>query len=228
MTDALKFALITLTDGRGKYLADTIRSAEERVVCRWEHRIMVDDSLDAGYHQMLQDTYGDRFRIIRADHKLGFGGAIRAAWATVRLTNATHIFHLEDDFTFNRFVPLNQMAHTLDAHRELVQLALLRQPWSREEKKAGGVWQTKPDFFRQDHDSDLNTSWLSHRQFFTTNPSLYRRELIDEFDWPRGDQSEGRFGIAVKEAHPDWRFGYWGEGEEWVTHIGAKRIGTGY
>ena len=70
-------------------------------------------------------------------------------------------------------------------------------------------------------------SFLEHDLFFTTNPSLYRRSLLDN-QWPEGPQSEGRFTGWMRDL--GYRFAYLGEGSDppWVHHIGDERAGKDY
>ena len=136
------------------------------------------------------------------------------------------MFHLEDDFTFNRDVHLEALANVLDWNPRVVQLALRRQPLGHE-TAAGGFLHHDPAAYEQLNHGTL--AWIEHRRFFTTNPSLYRRQLLVDHEWPAGDQSEGAFTARLLE-DPETRFGYWGSAGsgEWVHHIGDERKGHGY
>lgn len=155
------------------------------------------------------------------DHELGFAGAIQAGWDGVLETGCEFVFHLESDFTFNRPVMLDAMRGALIANPHLVQMALLRQPWNEQEKAAGGIVAMHPG------DYERAGRWLEHRRNFTTNPSLYPR-WVCERGWPQRSESEGHFGIDLIAGDESLRFAYWGDGSEWVTHIGVARAGTGY
>lgn len=229
-------ALLVMTDGRADCIARTIESATANldptsaISELWIH----DDSTDPAYRAWLRERFWT-FNIIGPPDgagRSGFGGAIRSAWSTLSgRSRADFVFHLEDDFTFRRPVPIRAMAAVLDRQPHLVQLALRRQPWNAEEAAAGGIVEQHPDDYTEclEHWPDGPT-WLEHRRFFTTNPSLYRRSLILDHDWPEGVNSEGRFGIGLLAEHPDWRFGFWGSRDsgEAVEHIGHVRAGVGY
>lgn len=219
--------LLVMTDGRDT-IYETIPSAEAfldgPISSRWIH----DDSGDLANTDKLHRVFPD-WRITSSAGRQGFGAAIRDAWTILRsASSAPYIFHLEDDFLFRRIVPLIPMADVLADHPHLAQLALRRQPWNAEEAAAGGIVEQHPDDW-QDCTDHAGRQWLESSRNFTTNPSLYRRTLL-ELDWPAGADSEGHYTAALRSADPDVRFGYWGSRDsgEWVHHIGNVRKGTGY
>lgn len=220
-------ALLVITDGRTECIQRTVPSALGNLAGPISERWIYDDSGDADHLAWLYQTF-PQFRIIHhLEGRQGFGGAIREAWRTLRFESAAeYIFHLEDDFTFNREVPLEDMMEILDEEPRLAQVALRRQAWNTAEKAAGGVIETNPDAYTQR--SGHFTSFLEHDLFFTTNPSLYRRQLIEHNDWPEGERSEGVFTAQLREARHT--FAYLGERTDppWVHHIGDERTGTGY
>jgi len=169
-----------------------------------EHTVVVDDS----------------------DHQLGFTGAVAEGWRQALATGADYLFHAELDFTYNRPVPLAGMIDTLRTCPHLVQMALLRQPVNQQEIAAGGIIamhlsEYYPRRQRRGH------RWLEHRHNVTTNPSVWPRWVI-ELGWPQCERSEGVFGAELFASDSRLRAAYWGEGEEWVTHVGHVRTGTGY
>lgn len=231
--------LLVITDGRDDALEQTIASAEANLVGPITERVIYDDTGDFDHHRYLVDHYGTFDVVQHPAGRQGFGGAIRCAWDYVQKKTATpYIFHLEDDFVFNRPVPLVPMAHALDTHPHIVNMALRRQAWNDAEREAGGPIEQWPDDFTEVSwtpslrlaNPQANTyTWLEHRRWFTTNPSLYRRSLTAQH-WPRGAHSEGRFTHQLL-ASPKVRFGYWGgwaTGRNLVTHIGEARVGVGY
>lgn len=233
-------ALLVMTDGRA-YVHDTIRSAEENLVGatiseRWIH----DDSGRPEHTARLRAAFPE-YRVVATPGRSGFGGAIRSAWNMLRTdSTAPYVFHLEDDFTFVRPVQLADMIGVLQLAPELLQLALRRQPWNDQERAAGGIVEQHPDAYTEcEHvitddgctEAKWSASWLEHRLFFTTNPSIYHRELYRWNDWPTGANSEGRFSHQLLNRYgPRARFGFFGSraSGEWVHHIGAERVGTGY
>lgn len=218
-------ALLVITDGRRDYLERTIASADvnlDDVKERW----MFDDSGDDSHRAWLGARFPE-FIHLNAGPRQGFGGAINAAWRHLhRESLAAHVFHLEQDFTFNRPVPLAALAATLNERPHLAQLALRRQAWNPTEVTAGGVIETNPHAYVEV--DGAHGRWLEHRLFWTTNPSLYRSELT-AVGWPTCDRSEGVFTHQLL-ADPDLRFGYWGgrDSGEAVHHIGDHRTGIGY
>lgn len=219
--------LLVMTDGRRECIAQTIPSARENLFGKITRCIIFDDSGDEHYRAWLRKNFPEYEVAWHPAGRQGFGGAIRAAWSYVGVGPEPYVFHLEDDFVFNRPVSLEPMIESLEYQPHLSQLAFRRQPWNNEERAAGGVVEQHPDAYR-DAGCCPEHQWLEHRLFFTTNPSLYRRSLTLA-GWPDVEHSEGAFSHQLLD-DPDLRFGFWGgrASGEWVTHIGRERVGTGY
>lgn len=213
-------ALLVFTNGRGDCLRRTIESARTMLDGPIAYRVMVNDACDPAYTAHLDATYPE-FRRIHHANRAGFAGAVQSGWSAAH-ESFEWIFHLEDDFVFQRTVDLRAMIETLEADPKLVQLALKRQPWNDTERARGSVYRDGFEQREQPHPHIRQRAW------FTTNPSLYHRRIIDG-GWPQCPQSEGIFTHRLL-ADLDVRFGYWGriEDEPWVEHIGHERVGTGY
>lgn len=226
---------MVFTNGRST-IHETIASAEANLSGPISERWIHDDSGDPRNHEILANRYPE-YTLIAPERNLGFGGAIRNAWAHLREhSSAEFIWHQEDDFTYNRPVDLYELMHVLNARPHLVNLALRRQPVNEYEAAAGGVIECWPDAYV---DMSMNAAmetgarelhWLEHTLFFTTNPGLYRRQLIWWLDWPAGVGSEGQFTRDVLTESNRAKFGYYGAraSGEAVHHIGDTRTGTGY
>lgn len=230
----MSIAVLVITDGRDEYLRESVRSAMANLTGPITEWWMYDDTGDNVYRDGLARRY-PTFTLFHAGARQGFGGAIRAAWARLRSASvARYVFHLEADFVFGRPVDLAAMAAVLAARPQLAQMALMRQAWNADEQAAGGLVARHPDAYRPACD-DRGRSWFEHRLFWTTNPSLYRREVCN-LEWPTGHQSEGQFTHQLLHdglgdvTGDDLRFGYWGHTHDgpWVEHIGAERAGHGY
>ena len=223
-------ALVVFTDGRREHLPWTVPSFDGYTTGPVSERYIVDDSGDPENHEWIRRVFPEFELVIHeSGERQGFGGAIRTGWDHLRRhSTASHIFHLEDDFTFNRPVDLLDLAAVLSQRPNVAQVALRRQPWNEHEALAGGIVEQHPDAYT-DHEDGHGRAWLEHRQFFTTNPTLYRRSLIEENEWPEGRDSEGRFSIALL-GDEDLRFAFYGRRDsgEWVQHNGNTRNGTGY
>lgn len=226
--------LLVRTDGRKSCISRTIPSALENLRGPITEYLICDDSADPGYQSWLSRMF-HQFDVIGSNERLGFGGNIRRAWNHITTHSQAHyIFDLEDDFTFNRPVDLYPMLGILDRHQYLVQLALRRQPWNEDERKAGGVVEQHPTAY-EDRKDIWGNEWLEHRLFLTTNPSLYRYSLCQQ-EWPDVKHSEGMFTHQLlREGLPGVtgdgvRFGFMGARDEqpWVEHIGTERVGNGY
>jgi hypothetical protein len=214
-----RVALLTIGDGRDECLRDTLASFAAHVT---------------GFALVEHVHVDDR------DHRLGFGGAIREGWRRLReLDGFDYIWHLEEDFTTLRPIDLGALALILELQPEVVQVALRREPVNDPERRAGGVVEMWPDAYA---DRCLprafawgdpyglrpyRLAWLEHELYFTTNPSLYRRELIDDHDWLDVPGSERAMTMRLLTAGA--RFALWGDRDDapLARHTG-ERQGKGY
>jgi hypothetical protein len=219
--------VLVITDGRRDCIIQTMASAVGVLGDQVDRWWMYDDSGDPDHRAWLTEQFPYVLLAHHNEGRQGFGGAIQAAWSVLRNgSDASHIFHLEDDFTFNRPVDLPGMIEVLDRPgANLAQVALRRQAWNATERRAGGVIEVLPDAYDDHQSGELH--WLEHDLFFTTNPSIYRRALL-ELGWPTGPDSEGRMTSFLRQL--GYRFAYFGRRADppWVQHIGATRVGEGY
>lgn len=173
---------------------------------------------------------GPVFTVDDRTHVLGFCGAIREGWELLRgsLVEFDYVFHLESDFRFLAPFDLGLMAAILDAHPWLSQVALKRGPHGSEPE--GGFMAAWPDQWdnRSFRYSGVEHPYCVQTAFFTTNPSLYKRSLVEVFDWPEAPACEQGF------AHMLFTEGYDGGAylghttdTPLVEHIGT-RTGQGY
>lgn len=219
MPRCLRSELLMITDGRPCFW-DAFYSLQENVgLDFFTRKIIIDDSLNPEFSASLTRLGFDV--VDSASKKRGFDGAIRAGWS--HLGDADYIFHAEDDFLYLRGIPVDDMITLLQQEPNLVQVSLLRGPVNEEEISAGGIIQRNPAGFKQRQTGSCQ--WVEHRQYFTTNPSVYRGSLVER-GWPSGSESEGKFSISLF-SDPALSAGIWGTGEVWVEHIG-QREGIGY
>lgn len=231
----MTIALVIIGDGRDEYLiqcTNSLQWIEGDISELW----MYDDSGDTDYRRALMEHYPN-WRHINGGERLGCAGAFQTVWRTLAMeTRAKFIFLVEQDFRFIRHIDLGSMAELLDDRPYLAEIALIRQPWNSEEKRAGGIVEWHPDWYT-DMNDDIGRHWLEHRNF-TTNPCLFRRTLLN-IPWPahRPDAySEGIFShhihtVGTSEANgEEVRCAYWGARDSgiWTEHIGHHRIGMGY
>jgi hypothetical protein len=217
--------VVVISAGRQDYIAATIDSFNQHVHGKIVRRTIQDDSGNERFSRWLHKVYPD-WDIHTTPGKLGYTGAMRSIWEYESQQNgqgSPFIFHLEEDFTFDRDVDLDDLISVLEYDESLAQVALLRHAWAPAEKRVGGIIQERPDTY--EHLLADGIPYLRHRNFWTTNPCVYRRSLIDD-GWPDTRGSEQTFGRS------QWSKGrfaaFIGDGEPWVTHIGDVRVGIGY
>lgn len=204
------------TCGRRDYLERTLASYREQVTGP-TRTVIFDDAGDAAFTDWLY-TLPD-VSVASWGRNRGFTRSINLAWMwLVRHAVEPWVFHLEEDFTFDRPVDLTDLVEVLAGDETLDQIALLRHPFFPREHRAGSIIAEHPDAY-----TDAGTH-LAHQLVFTTNPSVYRRDLCHA-GWPQQSSSEKAF---TRARVADGRhFAYWGQGEPWVTHIGDQRHGVG-
>lgn len=207
-----RIALLVIGDGRIALQADTMNS--------W----------------LAHATEYDSKRCVVVDdshHLLGFCGAIRYGWERLREDGPAfdYVFHLEEDWRFEQAFSIAHMARVLDTEPQVCQVALRRGavpgenepvierfPLEFVDRSTGLIGLGRPARMQE---------WLEHRLFLTTNPCLYRRRLIDEYEWPPPPRCEAAFTETLLADGAT--FAYWGarDDDPWITHMGERR-GTGY
>lgn len=240
LVSPLRYELAILTHGRSSTLSATLASFRELVrPLPTRVRVFADGAPDAIYpasavYSAFPDDESLPVAATYSARQQGFCAATGRLWhESANTEGVDYVFWLEHDFLIERRVSLEQLADLLEQHTELAQVALVRNPCNAEEERAGGVVENRPGAFSFHRDRvqaegvESNVAWLDHSAFFTTNPSLMRREFMQENPWPDDGKPycEGRFGVQLVER--GYRFGYFGDGFPWVRHIGV-RDGRGY
>jgi len=209
---------------RSAYLRASLESLDERLVLpRWERRVLWSDWGDA-YRAELEDI-ADEFGYylparLTPERRLGYAGSMQAKWRYVaNFVKAPYVFATEDDFTLDRDVDVAALARVLDARQRVAQVALLRQPLNGRERQEGTILGHPCASFER------HATHLEHQRFFTCNPSLFRRSLAER-PWPSGDHSEAVYGRSLFAS--GMASALWGQGEQWVTHLGEVRAGGPY
>jgi hypothetical protein len=221
-------------DRRG-YLERAIASLEERVTYAGPTVARVLFSDWPGELRPELDAIAERHGYyVVGNGNAGFTASMSRSGATSRPRSWSfdYVWLAEDDFVYDRDVDLGELVDVLARRPHLVQMALLRDAFYEAERAAGGILGHPLDAFdrvRADWGHGFereDLAWLEHRRFFTLNPTLFPRSLTGR-PWPHAEHSEAVFGRQLF-ADPDARSALWGDGEAWVSHLGAVRAGTGY
>jgi hypothetical protein len=205
-------AICILTNGRRRQiLADTVASADANLKGQVTRRIILADRCNPRF---------PRWQTIPIEGG-NFRRAMSAATTIACSLPEPWLFWLEDDFTFNEPIPLDEMRDAMGPN--VLQMSLVRQPWYHAEVNAGGIREQSPEQF-----SDMG-GWLAHRWYWTCNPMLCRADIFARHPWPQVPLSERAFGHQVF-VDPDAVSGVWGgmDSPPKVHHNGARRAGTGY
>jgi hypothetical protein len=219
--------LIVHTDGRREYIERSVPSLLSNISSpNIIKRVIYDDSGDPGYKDWLERVFGPQgFYVVGPDKRLGYTGSMAAMWKYLNdRCVSQYVFAVEDDFLYDGPVDLDGMVAALAANPQIAQMALLRAPAYQSEIDKGGILGWKAVSFTERRMNGYG--WLEHRNFWTANPSVFRRSITAR-EWPREKSSEKVFGDHLM-ANPQTRFAFWGDGTAQIEHIGEVRAGTGY
>lgn len=217
----MRYALALLTHGAAPTLGWCLWSFAEQVTPSPSRRLALID----GPGRMPPAEPLGAFEVHAQARRAGFCTASGLLWQLAAASEEPYVFWLEHDFVFDRRVDLAAAARLLDARPELVQVQLMRDAVSDEEKAAGGLFEARRGDYHP-HVEEDGTAWLEHHGYYTTNPSLMRTSFLTDEPWP-GDRlrCEGLFGLRLIRAGRS--FAVLGEGEPWMRHVGV-RDGSGF
>lgn len=216
----MTYTLAVLTHGSAPDLAPCLESFKQFVHPQPATTLLVvDGPSEEGLRHATDE--GHWFDEITYLEPTGFCGATEELWDLASRSANEFVFWLEGDFLFNRIVDIEEIAIVLNERPDIIQMSLLRNAVNAKEVAAGGLVRAYPEWFTHE------AGYMTQRTYWTTNPSLFRRETSAIWKWPLSPECEGLFAHHLKQAIPEVKFGVWGNGEIWVTHIG-QRSGFGY
>lgn len=192
----MRIGAVFVSDRGDKYLPNCLESF-------WQH---VDPALVDG-----------TFIVDDQEHRLGMAGAVREAWSWAIESDIDYLWHCEEDFRFNNRIPLARMADLLYRYPHLAQLVLKRNPWSPEEKAAGGQMEVDPGAFTE------RDGFVEHRKLFSLNPCLIPRRTLD-LSWVSTEHGVERDITTACEA-AGMMFAYYGRRGDppRCEHVGTER-----
>lgn len=242
----MNYRLAVLTHGRSETLPATLASFQEYVRPEPVETLVYFDG-DIHTELVPRDGLGDVGLTSSLGASQGFCGASGRLWDLAANgdmgggQNASHVFWLEHDFEFREHVDLRDLARVLDEEPDVAQMSLMRDAANEAERAAGGLYELRADEYTrkvtaiEDFDPGFRPGfypslqafvWMEHLSYFTTTPNLMRREFMQKTPWPiYSSECEGKFGLDLVAA--GYRFGVWGNGTPWVSHVGV-RSGFGY
>jgi len=218
----VRYALALLTSpGREDCLERTLASFERNVRPRPSELVCHVD----GGGRLPPLLYGsEAWTGVAGGRRRGFCEATATLWWLAAESSCPWVFWLEDDFELVRAVDLTALARVLLGEPHVAQMSLCRQAVNSEEIAAGGLVASRPGAYVRRGSA---AAWLEHREYWTTNPSLFRTQLARSFPWPTEQHCEGVFTHGLLASLPATSFGVWGVGDVWAEHIGVRQ-GAGY
>ena len=162
----MRFTLLVRSHGRWSYLRRCIDSID---LTQFDRLVLSVDGPAVG--APIDD--GDGWGVLSTGpERLGLSANVAQAWGALG-PDDEWVLDVEEDFVLLD-APLRAMADLLTAHRDVAQMALVRQPWSPEEHAAGGL-------LHGPHlQGDLidEGGWLRQDRIFTLNPYLAHASLL--------------------------------------------------
>jgi hypothetical protein len=194
-----KISLVVITDGRQSCIEQTVDRFNEVINYSFFEKLIINDSGDPRYHDFLVNRFPE-FNVVSHEQRRGLAGAVQSAWSSVN-PEVDYVFHLEDDFLFNKSIDIAHMSFLLRTNPQLVQMALVRASVNPPEEEVGGfVFQHLEDYSQKE-------DYFQHGRLFTLNPCLYPMSTV-KMGWPdHGGESE--FTTKVNSIDKDYRFGFY-------------------
>jgi uncharacterized protein YifE (UPF0438 family) len=216
-----KILLGFIDNMRPEMLDATILSTEKNLKGDFVQKIIINDSGVDEYHFQLLDRYGSDYKIISHKTNRGLSGSVRTLWEIADELDIDYIWHQEGDFTFNENINVNTLLNIFDPY--IAQVTLKRQPVNNEEANYGGFMQRDRASYDQVYRGNIKYS--THRNFFTLNPGLYPRWVIN-LGWEQG-WGEKEFGERLFSNHlVKCAYYGWVDDPPLVNHIGVYRGGN--
>ena len=223
----MNLGLVVTSNGRGALLDATLDAIWLHVRPLPELTLICDDSGDDAHADWMRE----RWPAARTDaHRhLGHGPAVARAWKMASQLPVEWLLWMEEDMVLQRPLDLRQLVAVMDAEPNVAQMALRRNAHFPAEVAAGP---TQIERFSPEAFTERGTNgqaWLQHREFYSLNPHLVRRDFLARHSWPPVPNSEHRFGLRLFRDGAV-TCGLWGprDAEPQVLHIGTERTGTGY
>ncbi len=175
----MKFCVIIINDGRNDYLEKSLNSFSENVIFPEGSeitKILIDDwplDRDEKLIRKIGKKQGVN-KYIFNEENLRVDNTVRKIWDNVP-SDIDYIFHQENDFIYLEKIHISELVKVLESPI-IVQCALARQAWFKDERECGTLFNTRPERFRSGNMSGIDI--VMHKDHFTFNPSLYKRKWL--------------------------------------------------
>lgn len=220
----MRYALVVLSNGR-PLVEQAMTAVQERLTPEPAMTLICDDTGDPAYVAWLRERWPDAS--IDGHEHLGHGPAMARAWRAAAQLDAEWLLWLEEDMLFHSAIDLSLVADVVQA-TGVMQMVFKRPAHFPLEVEHGGMLER---FGRKAFTEQVTCGqpWLEHRLFYSLNPHLVRRRMLQRSRWPAVPNSEHHFS-RMAFRHPGARVGMWGSWDSApvVLHAGTERTGTGY
>jgi hypothetical protein len=197
-----KWTLVVMGHGRWPYLDRALQSVAD---FRFDRTILSFDGPGREFSPPSDVTV-----LSTGPERKGLSANLAQAWGALTAEDE-YVFHLEEDFLVHE-APLDEMADTLEAYRNVANMVLVRQPWNAEEIRRGSVLRV------QRFPLEDRGGWLEHTNGFWLNPMVAHASLLRSLK-PGVEQHLTNQCLARRLS-----FGYWGgiNDEPRCEHIGVE------
>lgn len=204
-----RWTLVVTSHGRWEYLSRVMEAIAKAVGPDFFDRTVL--SIDGSPYQIAPVPFvPDPNEVLFTGERKGLTANLARAWGALTPEDE-YVFHLEEDFVVHD-APLDEMADTLDAYRQVANMVLVRQPWNAVEQRMGSVLKA------QTYDLADRGGWLEHHGGFWLNPMVAHASLLRSLR-PGVEQD-----LTNQCRARGLSFGYWGgiDDPPRVEHIGAE------
>jgi len=211
-------AVVILSNRKDLYISAAVASLAKNVK-GFSSVVVFDDSGDAEWVEKSGAIP------ISADGSVGYTKAMQRIWEYGR-QHGGPLFFLEEDFTIDEPLDLQEMHAMLAANQTVMQATLQKAPWYEAEVELGSMLAAIEADPRWQGRTTHRDGWVEHDVVFSTNPTLIPARTFAH-DWPDATRSEQAFSRQL--ARQGLKFAFWGEpGHALCTHHGTITAGGGY
>ena len=222
----MDYCWFILGNGRGRFLDRTIASWEANLADDPKYKIIFDDSGNSEYREWLLNKFGNRFSIVPvSEHGLGQPGAIQFIFNYLSSLDVDYFLETEEDWMLNRPIAIKSLASEISNVTDVCQIRIPRTVWHETNTHYLDLeYGTLLNYYLTKYPNSQKENLYeieSDSYFWSHNPNLFHRNILDKPYPQKGIESEYLFGKKLFKS--GFRaFAYWAKNpyDSYVSHIG--------